>query len=286
MAEYKQMNIFGELEDIDIEKKGKRAKTFEDYEGFVKKFEAKKTTDDCYTPPTIYEIVKDWTVKRFGLNGAKIIRPFKPGGDFINEDYSGDCVVIDNPPFSILKKICDFYNARGIRFFLFCPGLTSICKGCTFVAVAGQITYENGANVNTCFVTNLAGDLIAMTAPDLSKSLNEENNRLSKLNKKVLSKVAYPPQVLRAFGLQSLARYGVHYEVRASEGAVRSKVCDYNAFGSSVLLSDEATEKRIKAEEDARRVKFEEIRAEKTTLQLSQTDRNIINSLNKNTKHD
>ncbi len=286
MAEYKQMTIFGELEDIDIEKKGKRAKTFEDYEGFVKKFEAKKTTDDCYTPPTIYEIVKDWTVKRFGLNGAKIIRPFKPGGDFVNEDYSGDCVVIDNPPFSILKKICDYYNAHGIRFFLFCPALSSIYKGCTYVAVNVGITYENGANVNTCFVTNLAGDIIAMTAPELSKSLNEENNRLSKLNKKVLSKVAYPPQVLRAFDLQRLARYGVHYEVRASEGAVRSKVCDYNAFGCSVLLSDEATEKRIKAEEDARRAKLEEICAEKTTLQLSQTDRNIINSLNKNTKHD
>lgn len=286
MAEYKQMNIFGELEDFDMEEKGKRAKTFEDYEGFVKKFEVKKTTDDCYTPPTIYEIVKDWTVKRFGLNGAKIIRPFKPGGDFINEDYSGDCVVIDNPPFSIFKKICDFYNARGIRFFLFCPGLTSIYKGCTYVAVDVKIIYENGANVNTGFVTNLAGDLIAMTAPDLSKSLNVENKRLMKQGKKDVSKLAFPPQVLRAFDLQRLARCGVHYEVRASEGAVRSKVCDYNAFGNSVLLSDEATEKRIKTEADARRAEIEEKSAEETTLQLSQTDRNIINSLNKNTKHD
>ena len=278
MAEYKQMTIFDELEDIDIEKKGKRAKTFEDYEGFVKKFEAKKTTDDCYTPPTIYEIVKNWTVKRFGLNGAKIIRPFKPGGDFINEDYSGDCVVIDNPPFSIMKKICDYYNARGIRFFLFCPALTSIYKGCSFVAVAVQIIYENGAKVNTCFVTNLAGDLIAMTAPDLSKSLNVENNRLAKQGKKVVSKLVFPPRVLRAFDLQRLAARGVHYEVRASEGAVRSKVCGYNSFGNSVLLSDEATEKRIKAEIEEKSVEI--------TLQLSQTDWNIINSLNKNTKHD
>lgn len=200
MAEYKQMNIFGELEDIDMEIKGKRAKTF--------------------------------------------------------------------------------------RSFLFCPALTSIYKGCTFVAVNAKITYENGANVNTCFVTNLAGDLIAMTAPDLSKSLNVENKRLVKQGKKDVSKLAFPPRVLRAFDLQRLARCGVHYEVRASEGAVRSKVCDYDTFGCSVLLSDEATKKRIKAMEDARRVKFEEIRAEETTLQLSQTDWDIINSLNKNTKHD
>lgn len=286
MAEYKQLNIFGEIEDIDIEKKGKRAKAFEDYEGFVKKFEAKKTTDDCYTPPTVYEIVKDWAVKRFGLNGVRIIRPFKPGGDFVNEDYSGDCVVIDNPPFSIMKKICDYYNARGIRFFLFCPALTSIYKGCTFVAVNAKITYENGANVNTCFVTNIAGDIIAMTAPDLSKSLNVENNRLVKQDKKVVSKLAFPPRALRAFDLQRLAANGVHYEVRASEGAVRSKVCNYDSFGNSVLLSDEATEKRIKAEEDARRAEIEEKSVEITLLQLSQTDWNIINSLNKNTKHD
>lgn len=286
MAEYKQLNIFGEIEDIDIEKKGKRAKTFEDYEGFVKKFEAKKTTDDCYTPPTIYEIVKDWAVKRFRLNGVRIIRPFKPGGDFVNEDYSGDCVVIDNPPFSIMKKICDYYNARGIRFFLFCPALTSIYKGCTFVAVNAKITYENGANVNTCFVTNLAGDIIAMTAPDLSKSLNVENNRLAKQGKKVVSKLVFPPRVLRAFDLQRLAANGVHYEVRASRGAVRSKVCGYDSFGNSVLLSDEATEKRIKAEEDARRAEIEENSVEITLLQLSQTDWDIINSLNKNTKHD
>lgn len=280
------MNIFGELEDIDMKKKGKRAKTFEDYEGFVKKFEAKKTTDDCYTPPTIYETVKEWTVKRFGLNEVRIIRPFKFGGNFINEDYSGDCVVIDNPPFSILKKICDYYNARGIRFFLFCPALSSIYKGCTYVAVNVKITYENGANVNTCFVTNLAGDLIAMTAPDLSKSLNAENKRLAKQGKKVISMLAFPSRVLRAFDLQRLAGCGVHYEVRASEGVVRNKVCDYNTFGNSVLLSDEATEKRIKAEEDARRAKIKERSAEKTLLQLSQTDWNIINSLNKNTKHD
>ena len=30
------------------------------YEEFVEKFKPKKTTDDCYTPPTIYEIVKQW----------------------------------------------------------------------------------------------------------------------------------------------------------------------------------------------------------------------------------
>ena len=30
---------------------------FEDYDGFVEKFKPKKATDDCYTPPKIYDEV-------------------------------------------------------------------------------------------------------------------------------------------------------------------------------------------------------------------------------------
>lgn len=33
------------------------------YEEFVDKFKPKKTTDDCYTPGAIYEVVKDWAIK-------------------------------------------------------------------------------------------------------------------------------------------------------------------------------------------------------------------------------
>lgn len=32
---------------------------FEDYDGFVEKFKPKKTTDDCYTPPDVYDCVSD-----------------------------------------------------------------------------------------------------------------------------------------------------------------------------------------------------------------------------------
>ena len=33
-------------------------------------------------------------------------------------------MVVDNPPFSILQRIVNFYMARGIWFFLFAPALT------------------------------------------------------------------------------------------------------------------------------------------------------------------
>lgn len=33
-------------------------------------------------------------------------------------------MVVDNPPFSILAEIIDYYLANNIKFFLFAPGLT------------------------------------------------------------------------------------------------------------------------------------------------------------------
>ena len=52
----------------------------QDYDEFVNKFKPKKTTDDCYTPPAIYEAVLRWCEKEYGIDRASVIRPFKPGG--------------------------------------------------------------------------------------------------------------------------------------------------------------------------------------------------------------
>ena len=38
-----------------------------DYDGFVEKFKPKKTTDDCYTPETVYNAIRDWSAKSTGL---------------------------------------------------------------------------------------------------------------------------------------------------------------------------------------------------------------------------
>lgn len=43
----------------------------ESYEEFVDKFKPKLTTDDCYTPPAVYEAVADWAASEYG---ADIIR--------------------------------------------------------------------------------------------------------------------------------------------------------------------------------------------------------------------
>ena len=97
----------------------------ESYEEFVQKFEVKRTTDDCYTPPAIYEALLAYIDRRvMPLAGVRVLRPFYPGGDYEREDYGPGDVVIDNPPFSILSKILRHYQARGVRYWLFAPHLT------------------------------------------------------------------------------------------------------------------------------------------------------------------
>ena len=108
----------------------------ETYEEFVEKFKPKKTTDDCYTPPAVYEAVKDWAIERFQLQDKNIVRPFFPGGDYQNERYTENDVVIDNPPFSIISQICNFYVDNDIKFFLFAPSLT------LFSTSRGNVTFS------------------------------------------------------------------------------------------------------------------------------------------------
>ena len=85
---YKELDLFGNEEVKIIEKKRKKNKNlFSDYDGFLHKFEANKTTDDCYTPDDVYRIVLDYVNKNHSLLNKKIIRPFYPGGDYENIDY-------------------------------------------------------------------------------------------------------------------------------------------------------------------------------------------------------
>ena len=147
-----------------------------EYEAFVDKFKPKLTTDDCYTPPEVYEMVKNWACAKYGIDPAKIVRPFYPGGDYESFDYSGGAVVVDNPPFSKLVPICKFYLSEGVPFFLFAPELTvfsgrSIFTQINHIVSGCAIKYENGALVKTGFVTSFDAHIAAMTAPDLGRAI-------------------------------------------------------------------------------------------------------------------
>lgn len=165
-----QPGLFGGMELVSVGTTGKTGpkavrsvkEVHEDYEGFVEKFkkkETKKTTDDCMTPPAVYETVLQYVREVAGIGeDRRVVRPFWPGGDYENYPYEEGDVVVDNPPFSILARILDFYIACGIGFWLFAPHLTLFThakRPVTLVVVDVKIEYENGAIVNTGFITNL-----------------------------------------------------------------------------------------------------------------------------------
>lgn len=198
-----------------------RAK-FEDYEEFVEKFKVKKTTDECWTPPEIYDVVRDWACAEYGIDAAKIVRPFYPGGDYERFDYSGGKVVLDNPPFSILSRILSFYLDRGIPFFLFAPGLTAfssqktVGRACRVLVDCG-VVYANGAAVQTAFVTSYDAGCALRTAPELSRRLRDKVAELSRRGKKKMRSYDFPPHLLRAAGVKRLASLGVDFRVPAEE---------------------------------------------------------------------
>ena len=68
-----------------FDRKGKdgdsRQEGNDEYNEFLDKFEAKKTTDDCYTPDNVYDAVADWVANEWSLDRKDFVRPFYPGGD-------------------------------------------------------------------------------------------------------------------------------------------------------------------------------------------------------------
>lgn len=205
-----------------------RAK-FEDYDAFVEKFKVKKTTDECWTPPEIYDVVRDWACAEYGIDAAKIVRPFYPGGDYENFDYSGGAVVVDNPPFSKLAEIVRFYLDRKIPFFLFANGLTALSSRASFgracrIITDTNIVYANGAKVNTSFITSFEPGVVARTAPELSRRLRDKVAELRGRGKKKLRSYDFPPHLLRAADVMRLASLGVDFRVPADECVYASRL--------------------------------------------------------------
>lgn len=158
----------------------------ESYDEFVAKFSKPrpKSTDECYTPPEVYDAVKAWATKEYHLEGRPIIRPFWPDTDYRKWDaYPDGCVVIDNPPFSCITQVVRDYRLHGIDFFLFAPALTlfSVDAGAAkYVVCNATVTYENGAVVKTGFVTNLGRWKVHCSSTLFAMLRQVQNNRKSR----------------------------------------------------------------------------------------------------------
>ena len=254
-----------------------------EHKAFVDKFKPKLTTDDCYTPPIVYDAIRDWVCKKHGIDPAQIVRPFYPGGDYERFDYPNGCIVLDNPPFSILAKICKFYLNRQISFFLFSPSLTTfsvreIATKMNHIVCDADITYENGANVRTSFVTNLYKDIVAQSEPDLHRIVKKANEENISARKRELPKYAYPDEVLTAAMLQRYSKYGIKFVVRKEDcvhisALEAQRKAKKTVFGGGLLLSEKAAAEKAAAEKAA---------AEKAMArrwELSETEKRLSASL-------
>ena len=262
MAE--QLNLFG----WPVERKVKSVQGLvgkDNYEEFLAKFDAPKTTDDCYTPAEVYGAVLGWLKERVDLSGANIVRPFFPGGDYEAYDYKEDDVVVDNPPFSILARILRFYHDRGIRFFLFGPQLTlfsSSSSSLTYIPCACAVEYANGAKVSTGFISNLFGDVLAMSAPDLRKRIKEAQEKAKGNGSVSLPRYEYPPEVLTSSMLGYLSTHGVEFKVMRDEvspeplsALASQKAVGKAIFGKGWLISEKkAAEKKAAERKAAERI--------------------------------
>lgn len=259
--------------------RGEISEEDEEYQEFLEKFKLKKTTDDCYTPAPVYNAVARYVEETYGVSRDKFVRPFYPGGDYQNESYPEGCVVVDNPPFSIMAEILRFYDSKGIKFFLFAPTLTlfssSSAGACTALPCTLAVIYENGASVNTSFLTNLEPRSIRFrSAPKLQAMVQEGIDEFTKTLKKQLPKYSYPPHIITSSWVGILSRLGIEFSVPVAEseginGLDSQKASGKSIYGKGYIVSD-----RVKAE----REKAEREKAERWTL--SDRELAIIHRLN------
>ena len=254
----------------------------DEYNEFEDKFKPKLTTDDCYTPPEVYDEVVKYVRKIVG-DKPEFVRPFYPNGNYQTFNYPKDCVVVDNPPFSIYAEIVRWYLAHDIKFFLFAPALTQVVANApaNYVVAFCDVVYENGANVRTSFTTNLLGDIAFTTAPELKRAVEEVNGKA--------------PADLPTYGYENVlttALIGklalIDFSAKRNEVAEISNLDALKAKGKSLfgrgwLLSDRK-EKDRKEKERKEKERKEKERKEKERkenhLHLSEREKELIKRLN------
>ena len=150
----------------------------------------------------------------------------------------------------MFSKICKFYTARHIPFFLFGPGMTiaCVCTYATAVISDSAITFENGANTRINFASSLFPGVALMTAPrlhDLIAACPSQNQ------KKELPIYDTPDELLSVSDLQCICHGGIDFAVRRSE-CVRVRSLDLHPkrgglFGDHFLIAKAKAQAKARA---------------------------------------
>jgi hypothetical protein len=142
------------------------------------------------------------------------------------------------------------------------------------------IVYDNGALVQTSFVTSYGGDVISQTAPELTRRVN---GVVERLRKKVaqLPKYCYPDRIVTAAMMKRLSKYGVEFSVKRQDCTPiytmdAQREHKKAIFGGGLLLSDRAAAERAAAERAAAE------RAAVHVWELSEREMEIVRGMNSN----
>lgn len=147
---------------------------------------------------------------------------------------------------------------------------------CTLVICNTQITYENNANVNTSFVTNLyPKEQLVNVNGELHNVIAEANRQRPKRN---LSHYRYPENVVTSAELGTyIAAYGKSFIIKRDEAARINKLdCQQGSktiFGSGLLISDEVAKAKLAVE--AEKV----VDSRQKVFELSPREKQIIANL-------
>lgn len=109
---------------------------------------------------TIRNCVKNHVLSTYSstLSGYTAIEPFYNGNDYTAIDYTNK-VVVDEPPFSQLMDILNYYRTNGVYFFLYIPALCDITAltrhNRTLIDTGATLIKQNDVTTFTSFITNL-----------------------------------------------------------------------------------------------------------------------------------
>lgn len=113
----------------------------------------------------------------------------------------------------------------------------------------------NGAKINTGFISNLFGDVFAMSAPDLRKMIKEAQENARGEASAPLPVYEYPPEVLTSSMLGYLSTHGVEFKVMRDEvspvplsALASQKAVGKAIFGKGWLISERKAAERKAAE--------------------------------------
>lgn len=92
------------------------------------------------------------------LSGYTAVEPFYNGDDYTTVDPTNE-VVVDEPPFSQLMDILNYYRTNGVYFFLYIPALCDVTAltrhSRTLIDTGVPLTKRNDVTTFTSFITNL-----------------------------------------------------------------------------------------------------------------------------------